>query len=771
VSLSGGVLAAKQDPTTEVVVTLAGAPLGSDGPHSAHARRLAAAQAKVERNLLAAIPEATIRWRYRIVANGFAVALPQSKVPLLATVPGIARTWSNASYASAAVRVTRLAGINQGPEVIGANKLWGAGLETAGNGMKIGIIDDGVDASHKFFDAGGLSYPAGFPKGQTQYTTPKVIVQRAFAPPSPVVRGAGVPFDSAESFHATHVAGIAAGDHDTPAGNLKLSGVAPNAYLGNYKALTIETPNFGLDGNAAEITAAIEAAVADGMNVINLSLGEPEVEPKRDIVVAAIEGAARAGVVPVVAAGNDFSDFGQGSISSPGNAPSAITVAAVTTNDVIASFSSAGPTPISLKLKPDVSAPGVGIVSALPENQGGPWGPLEGTSMAAPQVAGGAALLKQQHPGWTVAQVKSALVQTADPVGDGGGSEVSVLREGGGLVNLPRALNPLLFAAPTGISFPVNGGPAKVALTDAGGGAGSWTVKTHLQNKSTGVTVTAPATVSVPGTLQVSTTVADAARSGAVTGFVTLTHGADTRRIPFLVIVTRPALATGPVIPLVRPGVHSGTTVGAPSRVREYRYPSAGDTSYPGPEVIYRVRITGRVANFGVATIAGRAVPHVIYAGDENHLTGYAGLPVNLNPYFDTFGDQRPIAGAILPLPGTYDIVFDTRGKSLAGPFQFRYWVNDTKPPTFRVLPGAPGTIAVAITDAASGVDPRSLVARLDGREVHASYANGKAVIRATPGKHTVSVQASDYQETKNMEDVVKIKPNTATMTRSVTVR
>ena len=74
--------------------------------------------------------------------------------------------------------------------------------------------------------------------------------------------------------------------------------------------------------------------------------------------------------------------------------------------------------------------------------------------MATPQVAGGAALLKQQHPGWSVAQIKSALVQTADPVRDGAGREVSVLREGGGLINLPRALNPLLFAAPTGDLVP-----------------------------------------------------------------------------------------------------------------------------------------------------------------------------------------------------------------------------------------------------------------------------------------------------------------------------
>ena len=113
-----------------------------------------------------------------------------------------------------------------------------------------------------------------------------------------------------------------------------VSGVAPRAYIGNYKALTVPTDaGVGLDGNAAEIVAAIEAAVADGMNVINLSIGEPEVEPSRDLVALALDAAAAAGVVPVVAAGNDFDEFGRGSLASPGNAAQAITVAAVSSGN------------------------------------------------------------------------------------------------------------------------------------------------------------------------------------------------------------------------------------------------------------------------------------------------------------------------------------------------------------------------------------------------------------------------------------------------------
>ena len=238
--------------------------------------------------------------------------------------------------------------------------------------MKIAIIDEGIDQTHPFFSPAGYTMPAGYPKGQTAYTTAKVIVARAFPPARPVWKHAAKPFDPEFSSHGTHVAGIAAGNANTVAEGSRISGVAPRAYLGNYKALTIPTDaDVGLDGNSPELVAAIEAAVADGMDVINMSLGEPEIEPSRDIVVKALAAAARAGVVSVVAAGNDYADFGRGSVGSPGSAPDAITVAAVSTtrggaDDVVASFSSSGPTPLSLRLKPEVSAPGISILSAAP---------------------------------------------------------------------------------------------------------------------------------------------------------------------------------------------------------------------------------------------------------------------------------------------------------------------------------------------------------------------------------------------------------------------
>jgi Subtilase family len=505
------------------------------------------------------------------------------------------------------------------------------------------------------------------------------------------------------------------------------------------------------------------------MHVINMSLGEPEVEPSRDLLVAALEGAAAAGVIPVIAAGNDFSEFGYGSVSSPGSAPSAITVAAVDSRNVIAGFSSGGPTPISLQMKPDVSAPGVSIVSSVPASEG-TFGVLSGTSMAAPQVAGAAAVLKQRHPEWTVAQLKSALAQTGDPVRSASGAEVPTTREGGGIVDLPRADVPLIFAAPTGLSFGLlavgAGATRTVALSDAGGGAGDWAVTTLVQQGS-GTLAVAP-TVTVPGTLSVIATAGST--SGDVTGFVVLTHGADVRRIPFWFAVSAPKLGGEPKTTLKKAGLYKGTTVGGPSLVITYRYPTGGDVEYPGPERAYRVVVSGKPANFGVVVLTGKASPHVTFAGSEERLAGYAGLPFDLNPYRKTYGASVPIAGVDVPATGPYDIVFDTRAASQAGPFTFRYWVNDVTPPKLKVTV-VKREIVITTSDAGSGVDPSTFTVTVDGRAKPGAKGATAMKLRTTKGRHTVVVSASDYQEAKNMENVPPILPNTATRRVTVTVR
>jgi len=748
-------------------------------------RRLAEAQASVETRIEAALPAATVTRRYRIVANGLAVLVPRSEVTRLAAVPGVLRVFPSVRY-----RTT----LDRSPQQIGAPTLWGAGLENAGQGMKIAIIDEGVDHTHPFFDPAGYTMPAGFPKGQAEYTSAKVIAARAFPPPSPAWRHAAKPFDPEYSSHGTHVAGIAAGNANTVAGSDRVSGVAPRAYIGNYKALTIPTAaDVGLDGNSPQLVAAIEAAVTDGMDVINLSLGQPEIEPSRDIVVRALRAATRAGVVTVVSAGNDFGAFGRGSVLSPASTPEAITVGAVTTSrnppaNLIASFSSGGPTPLSLQLKPEVSAPGVSILSAAPQDR---WTTLSGTSMAAPHVAGAAALLKQRHPTWTPAQIKSALATTAGRVLAAADSpaEAPTLRQGGGTVDLVRADNPLLFASPVALSFgfvaPTGTVARTIALSDAGGGGGEWEVSIQPQTTAAGTTVSAPATVAVPGSLPVTVRSTGAA-SAEAGGFVVLSRGADQRRVPYWFRVSARALARARPTPLRRQGSHRATTRGGTTLVSRYRYPESPRgfsfaSELPGPERIFRVTLTRPVANFGVVvTSQARGVriePRIVHAGDENRLVGYTAFPVQLNPYLRTLEEPVPASGAVLPAAGRYDVVFDTPSAARAGVFTFRFWIGDVRPPTLTLRTGIVrrgGDIVVTATDAGSGIDRRSLVATVDGREVRPRFVRGRLLVDTAAlgrGRHALVLQMSDYQESRNMENVGAILPNTRILRTSFTVR
>ena len=226
----------------------------------------------------------------------------------------------------------------------------------AGQGIKIGVVDTGVDITNPYLDPAGFSYPPGFPKGDKALTTPKVIVARDFPGPGSGAAGRKA-FDSSEP-HGTHVAGIAAGDAGTtaPAGPdhpqaVGLSGVAPKAWIGNYRVFNVPTP-LGDEADTPEIIEAFEAAVADGMNVINFSGGGPQTDPANDAMYVAVHNTVLAGVVPVIAAGNDREDFGLGSTGSPGTAPDAITVAATSNTNVFAAALTVNGGPPSLAAVP-----------------------------------------------------------------------------------------------------------------------------------------------------------------------------------------------------------------------------------------------------------------------------------------------------------------------------------------------------------------------------------------------------------------------------------
>jgi subtilisin family serine protease len=735
--------------------------------------RLATTQRLVAARIRAAIPVAQTRWHYGVVLDGFSVVVPQSRLDSLARVPGVDRVWPTYTYHEL---------LDRTPQLIGAPQVWGPTLATAGEGIKIGILDDGIDQTHPFFSPSGYSYPPGFPKGQTAYTTPKVIVARAFAPAGITGRYTRLPFDPVQSDHATHVAGIAAGDDGTVTSTgIHLSGIAPRAYLGNYRAMTVPS-QFGLNGNSPELAAAVESAVRDGMDVINLSLGETDIDPTRDILARALNAAAAAGVVSSVAAGNS-GDLGPGGIDSPASAARAIAAASSTgghgsiETDTASDFSSEGPAPYSLNFKPDVTAPGDEVASAMP---GGTYATLSGTSMSAPHVAGAVAVLEQRHPSWTPAQVKSALVTSGATVTDRG--PASPLKQGGGRIDLPLADNPLLFTQPTALSFGLLRPGAKVSrtvtLTDAGG-AGTW--RAGVTSADAGL-VTVPGQVSVPGRLQVRVAVGKAADAD-VTGFIVLTRGTDTRHVPFWFRVERPRLQTErrPLLP--RPGTYSGNTSRGVSRVTTYRYPEVppGDlplpVQLPGREVAYTVQIRKRYANFGVAVVShARGVkvePRIVRGADENRLAGLTALPFDANPYRPSEGSHRLISGVIQPAPGVFTIVFDTPARARTGAFSFRLWKGDTTPPTVRVLGVRGRSLEVRVSDGGSGVDPKSLVVHIDGEERPASYTNGLVRIPVkglARGRHAVSVSAADYQEAKNNENVRGILPNTRRVQRAFVI-
>lgn len=281
--------------------------------------------------------------------------------------------------------------------LIRANSAWQSNY--TGNGVKIGIIDTGIDYTHP--DLGG-----GFGGGY------KVAGGYDF------VNIDGDPMD--DDGHGTHCAATAAGKGDGNNNNVyepgrgEVWGVAPDAVLYAYKVLDSSGSGWGTD-----IIAGIELAVTDGIDVISMSLGGFPVPD--DPMVQAVDNAVEAGVVAVVAAGND-GPF-ENTIGSPGTSWKCITIGASDDNDLLAEFSSRGPLPDGT-MKPDVLAPGVEICAAQWADSYNDHPCLDndhisisGTSMATPHVAGLAALLLQKNSGWTPLKVKYAIRATAVDLG------------------------------------------------------------------------------------------------------------------------------------------------------------------------------------------------------------------------------------------------------------------------------------------------------------------------------------------------------------------
>src|SRR5258708_21782675 len=292
------------------------------------------AQLAAERNdfrdwLRTNAPKVVITSHYDISLNAVAVQRNGTALDTIAAAPMVQQVQYNALYHP---------DLSQSYKVINASGAWSAagGRPNAGAGIKIGDIDTGIDQNHPFFDPTGFSYPAGFPKCDAadstthtpdtncKYVSTKVIVAKVFFNKAAV---SGLDAKAVQD-HGSHTAGIAAGvTGKTAVANGvsidDMSGIAPGAWLGNYNVF----PGGVLNARSEDILNAVDAAIEDGMDVLNLSLGGG-FHGNNDLLANGLDNAVDAGVVVAVAAGN--SGPGAGTLESPGRARKVITVGAST---------------------------------------------------------------------------------------------------------------------------------------------------------------------------------------------------------------------------------------------------------------------------------------------------------------------------------------------------------------------------------------------------------------------------------------------------------
>jgi serine protease AprX len=319
------------------------------------------------------------------LVHGIAATMTKEQATELAGVPGVFRVEQN---------VLVHAFLNAADADFGTERAR-TDFGVTGTGVEVCIVDTGVDPNHEQLDS------------------------KAPIPFFDAVNGQAVAYD--DHGHGTHVAGIAVGDGVGGPNAATFAGVAPGASLSVAKVL-----NSAGSGTEAQVLAGIDwCAARASVRVISMSFGTSLASDGLDAISQAVNAAAAAGKVPVVAAGNSGDD--PMTVGSPAAASGAITVGAVaewsapvgaanhSDGVYLAPFSSRGPT-LDGRTKPDVASPGVTITSAQAGTTSG-YVTFSGTSMATPFVSGTVALALQASPAWGPTEVRAALEGTADDRG------------------------------------------------------------------------------------------------------------------------------------------------------------------------------------------------------------------------------------------------------------------------------------------------------------------------------------------------------------------
>ncbi len=481
-------------------------------------------------------PSLTVTAVYNTLFHGFAVRGKRSVIKELET-----EIKPKAIAPAAGYRVS-----NENISFIGADEVHRlfdrSGRRLTGKGVKVGVIDTGIDYRHPDLS---INYSGGFDLIDNDSDPMETRAPKEFA-----------------TIHGTHVAGIIAA-------NGKLEGMAPDAEIYAYRAL-----GPGGMGSSDQVIAAIEKAVEDNVDVLNLSLGNTVNGPDWPTSLA-LDKAVEHGVVAVTSSGNSGPE--RWTVGSPGTSAKAISVGASVpplsvpyltvplrdreipltllrgsgswlkareevivyggigrpeeladaegkialvkrgvlpftekvknaekagaiavlifnhekgvfngqleesvsipaaslskkegewlkktiakagtvktgyrqVQDRLAPFSSRGPVTHTWQVKPDMLAPGVEINSTIPHG----YRALDGTSMAAPHVAGAAALIKQAHPDWTPEQVKASMMNTAVLIKDRGGNRYLPDQQGAGRIRTDLAVEADTLVYPSSFSF------------------------------------------------------------------------------------------------------------------------------------------------------------------------------------------------------------------------------------------------------------------------------------------------------------------------------